>query len=321
MESSTITPTTISVEQLIAWKKSEKVKPIDGLNIPHITVPAHLISKKRQTEASDSLPINIRLLFNSLTSDNLAKIKEQLRETIVEKAKTPKMIEEVAEEILSNFLISEQNIGNYMHLLNAISAACVLLNPTPDKGDTSRNVSNTIGNFFLSKCKDMIYVFISDANIRRLSQMDLDDLDQLDEYNREREKINNLIVTICALYSQRNTANLKLNALPVYDLMNTIMLSYTSLRTKMTDLGDPYSSECTDEDEYETCRKMCTLYAEQLYVFMNKKAKDFSKDTTPIKGRDSNGQVLAVIVNRFRNEIVPTITENFLISNCEAIEY
>jgi hypothetical protein len=310
-----ITPSIISVQQLLTWK-IQKAKPIDGLMIPNITIPAHLVSKKRQTEANDTLAINIRMLFNSLTSENLPKVKEQLRSTIVEKAKTPELIEEVAQEILANFIISEQNINNFMHLLNAVSAACVLIPQGINKIDNTRNVSKTIGNFFLQKCKDMIFKLIGNDNIRKLAKMDLDDSDQLDIYNREREKINNLIVTICTLYSQRKTGNLNLTAFQLYDLINTILTSYALLQTKLVELGDPYEGTCTDEEEYELCRKMCSLYGEQLYMFMSKKAKDFSKDQTVVKG-----QTLAILINKFKNEIVPTLTENFLVSNCESIEY
>ena len=307
-----ITPQTISVNQLIAFKK-QKVKPIEGLNIPNIVIPAHLVSKKRQTEASNTLSINIRLLFNSLTIDNLAKVKEQLRETIIEKATSAELIEEIAQEILSNFIISEQNIKNYLHLLNAISPACVLMPPAPG---ITKNVSPTIGNYFLGKCKDLIFNSINDTNIRKLAEMDLDDFDQLDLYNREREKIINLITTICCLYEQRNTANIKLTAIHLFDLIKNILNAHKSLQNKMHELGNPYEEDCSNEEEYELCRKMCSLYAEQLYIFLSKQAKEFNKDQSEVKG-----QKMSELVERFKNEIVPSLSEAYLISKCESIEY
>ncbi len=317
MELKNITPQFISVEKLIEFK-NQKVKPIDGLNIPNITVPQHLVSKKRTTEANDSLAINIRHLFNSLTSDNMSSVREQLRAVIVAKAQSVETLEEIAQEILMNFIISEINIKNYMHLLNAVSAACVLINPTADKSTTGKNVSPTIGNFFLQKCRELIFKNISESNIRNLAKIDQDDPDQLDIYNREREKIINLIATICCLYEQRHTPNVKLSAIQLHHLMNTIFMSYNKLQEKMKELGNPYEDGeyCKDEEEYEILRKMCNLYAEHLYVFMSKEAKEFSKDPDQIKG-----QTLKTMVDRFRTEIIPTLTESYLISKCGDIEY
>lgn len=306
---------TISIKQFLALR-THKVKPIDGLNIPNITVPPHLVSKKRSTEATDSISINIRQLFNSLTSDNLSGIKEKLREVIISKAQNVEMIEEISQEILHNFLISEQNIKNYMHLLNAVSSACVLIDPTQtDKANCpNKNVSPTIGNFFLNKCRTMIFNCISDANIRNLAQMDQDDMDELDRYNREREKISNLILTICYLYEQRNTSNINLKAAQLYSLISTILNSYKKNQDLMAELGNPNKDDCSDENEYEILRKMCTLFAEQLYTFMQKEAKEFSKDPDLIKGYQ-----LKSLVDQFKTEVVPTLTEAFIISKCESL--
>lgn len=294
--------------------KKQKVKPIDGLNIPGITIPSHLVSRIRQTQALDTLSINIRSLFNSLTPDNLLKVKEKLNSIVIEKARNQEMIEEIAQEILSNFIVSENNIKNYMFLLNAISQACVLL--TPKTESKAVNVSPTIGNFFLEKCKTLIFNFIKMENIRTLAKMDLDDSDQLDIYNREREKITNLILTICYLYEQRKTKHIKLSALQLFHLINTILKIHETLLSRMRILGDPMEDECSDEMEYEILRKMCSLYAEQLYTFMYKEAKEFVMDTTVV-----NNTTLSELVNKFRNDVVPNLSEAYLISKCESIDY
>jgi hypothetical protein len=315
MTDNAYTSRTISVQKLIALM-NQKVKPIDGLNIPNITVPQHLISKKRATEASDNIVVNTRHLFNSLTKDNIHSIKEQFRAAIVAKAKSVEMLDEIAQEILKNFIISEINIGNYMHLLNAVSPICVLLPGTQDKSGTGKNVSSTIGNFFLQKCKELIFKYISEDNIRSLAKMDLSDPDQEDAYGREREKIINLIITICYLYEQRHVSSTRLSALQLYYLIGNMFTSYNQLQQKMNELGNPYEGDCSDEEEYEIIRKMCNLYAEQLYTFMAREAKEFSKDPDQIKG-----QTLKTLVGRFKLEIVPTLTEDFLISKCGDIQY
>ena len=63
MDAEIYTPKTISVANLLRLK-SEKVKPIDGLNIPHITVPSHLISKKRSTEPENKIVVDMNVNKN-----------------------------------------------------------------------------------------------------------------------------------------------------------------------------------------------------------------------------------------------------------------
>lgn len=316
MDNSTITPERITVEQLLLWK-DQPVKPIDGINIPNITIPQHLISKKRATEAVDTLPIKIRQLFNSLTADNVQAVKEQLRADVYAKAQNVEMLEEIADEILKNFVVSEQNIKNYMHLLNAIWNASVLI-----PGSSEKIVSRTIGFYFMNKCKDMIYDLISEKNIKSLAEMDQDDSDQLDLYNRNRQKIINLIITICCLYEQRNTTLIKLTAIQIYSVIKTILDTYNKNQLRMAELGNPYEADCSDEEEYEILRKMCTLYAEQLYTFMSREGKEFMKDTTPVKDKSMSGdQFMSNVVVRFKKEIIPTLTEAYLISKCDSIDY
>jgi hypothetical protein len=79
----------------------------------------------------------------------------------------------------------------------------------------------------------------------------------------------------------------------------------------MKDLGDP-EEDCLDEDEYEILRKMSIIYAEQLYLFMNRESKSFSKESCT---------KLVEFVSKFRDEIVPTIKVPWLLSKCESIKY
>jgi len=317
MEYSTITPDRISIKTLISLK-TQKIKPIDGLTIPNITMPSHLASKKRVTEAGDTLSINIRHLFNSLTAENIAKVKEQLRAIVYAKAQSVEMLNEIAEEILQSFIVEEQNIKNYMHLLNAIWNASVLI-ARPGTADSSvgGNVSPTIGNYFLNKCKEMFFSCIDENNIRKLALMDPDNMEEFDTYNRERNKINNLIVTICCLYEQRNSTFIKLSAIQLYSVMKMILDIYKKNQEKMTQLGDPLGDKgCENEEEYEILNKMCTLCAEQLYIFMAKQGKDFIKDKTVVKD-----QTITDLINRFNKEVIPTLSEAYLISKCQSLRF
>lgn len=315
MDNSTITPERIPVSQFLLWK-DHPVKPIDGINIPNISIPPHLVSKKRATEANDTLPIRVRQLFNSLTADNIQQVKEQLRADVYAKAQNVEMLIEIADEILKNFVVSEQNIKNYMHLLNAIWNASVLI-----PGSTEKVVSRPIGFYFMRKCKDMIDDCISEANIKSLAEMDVDDSDEFDIYNRKRQTIINLIVTICCLYEQRNTTLIKLTAVQIYVVIKSMLDIYKKFQARMTELGNPYEEDCSDEDEYELLRKMCTLYAEQLYTFMIKEGPDFVKDTTPVFDQEINkDQILKHLVDRFKTEVMPTLTESYMIAKCESLE-
>lgn len=310
----------ITVQSLLSLRNS-KVRPIEGLVIPNITVPPHLESKKRIGEENSGISVNIRQLFNSLTAHNIPKCIEQLLNIII-KAQTVEMIEEVAQEMLNNFIKSEQNIKNYIHLLNSVSSSCIFI---PSKKDNTQShnsgvsgkqrISPTIGNCFLTKCRDMIFSFVDASNIRKLAEMDQDDVDELDEYNRRREQINNLITTICYLYEQRHSPNINLSSLQLYPLISGILAHYQNNLSKMKELGDPYE-DCSDEEEYEILRKMCILYAEQLCVFMTREAKNFAKDKDIVRG-----QYMSHLIERFKSEVVPTLTEQYLVYKCQSIEY
>lgn len=311
--SNTIKPERISIAQLRILK-NKTVKPIDNV-IPNVTMPPHLLVKKRATETEDTLSTNIRQLFNSLTTDNIARVRENLRNVVCTKAQKIELLEEVAKEMLENFIIDEKNIPNYMHLLNAVWNASIWI-----QGPGSEKViSPSIGNYFLTKCKHMIHNFISEENIKKLAEIGVQDMndDQLDFYNRERDKIINLIATICQLYKQRNTAFLKLTAMQLYPLITNILDSYEQCQRKMRELGNPYENEeCEDENEFEICKKMCSLYAEQLYAFMFRLGKDFKNDPTQIKG-----QTMLHSIERFKNEVIPTLSEEYLRINCESLNF
>lgn len=294
---------TISIQEFLNYM-NQPVVPIEGLNIPNITVPAHLVSKKRETQASDTISVNIRFLFTSLTAENLPQVKEELHRVICEKVKNAKMLEEVAHEIVDNFVKRGQNIKNYMHLLNMVSRQCLTL--------SDENTTQTIGYYFLEKCRDMITVFISEDNIKKLAQMDQYDDDDLDAFNREREKINNLITTICCLYEQRHTSNIKLTAYQLYPLINNHILEKHSKYLNLIKDLDEF------DDDYQIYGKICNIYAEQIYVFLLNVGEDFLKDE-PIQVKEKTYK-MKDIVEKFKTNILPNITESFLVSICNNLK-
>ena len=299
----------ISIEDFLNYM-DYRVEPIEGLNIPNITVPSHLVGRKRTTEAVDTIAVNIRYLFNSLTQENLPQVKEELNKIISEKAKTASALEEVAAEMLDSFLMSEQHIKNYMHLLNMVSKQCRIIPTT----DTKQNETTpTIGYYFLDKCKGMITNFISEENMRKLAELDQYDEDDLDKFNRERDKINNLIVTLCSLYEQRNTSNIKLTAYQLYPLINNNILEkhakYYALLKNMDE----------DEDvDYELYKKICNLYAEQVYIFLSLSGNDFVTEQ-PFTVREKTF-CMTDLVLKFKADIVPTISESYLKSKCDLLK-
>ncbi|AEQ32807.1 hypothetical protein [Acanthamoeba polyphaga mimivirus] len=309
MDGYNYTPDTISIQQFTEYLKMD-ITPIEGLVIPNVTIPSHLMNKKRITQADDTIILNIRHLFNSLSGDNVEKIRELLRETIMTKTSGEQMLNDVAKEILSNFLISDKNISSYMHLLNAVSNACLEI----DNGARTP----TIAKYFIDECKYKIFDFISEKFVRELASMDIDDEDELDIYNRKRESIINLISTLCHLYDQRNdNKKIKVTASNLYPLIDKIINIYNDIRSKMKKLGDLYNGEdCENEQEYEILARMANLYAEQLYTFISKRAIEFINDKTIIRNDNMKS-----LVEKFRNQIVPTLTEAYLIAKCDLIKY
>lgn len=321
-------PETISLETFLYYKDAV-VTPISGLNIPNITIPAHLLATKRSYEAEDNITTNIQMLFNSMSNDNLEVITKKLRLVITQKAQTKEDLEQIAKHFLDAMVLGEQHIKNYMHLLNYVSTACV-----EEKTGTKigQHTSLSIGNYFLSKCKNMIYEYISEVKIRSLALLNQDDVDEMDKFTRENDIATNLICIVCLLYEQRNTqiidtddlrnkGFLKLSAIPLYQLIRQIMQSYQVCCKKMIELGNPYEDDnCLDEEEYELMDKMARIYASQLFVFMSKEAKNFLLDPTLCKNKD-NTETMKILVDEFRNKIVPTFTHSFLKSRCESIQY
>lgn len=306
-------PTKIQIKNFIEYLDGT-FEPITSLEIPNVYCPPELSGKAKFKDARSFVITNIRQMFNSLTEGNINIIKENLRELIFEKVETEELLNEISKEILKNLTISYQNIKNYIQLLNSISKCCVSL-----KNKEGFN-SKTIGNMFLDNCRIMMLESIDDKTTRRISNYDLDDGDELDKYNNERDTIINLIITLCCLYSQRNMEEsgkrlLSISAQQLYPLITNIINLHKECVLKMKKLGNPYEDEdCEDEEEYEILSKISSLYAEQIYAFINEQGINFIDDKTIIKG---SNKTMMDIVNSFIEEIFPHITESYMISKCK----
>jgi len=284
--------------------RSTPVQAIDNLNIPNISIPACLQGKKRVTQGDDTIARQIRPLFNNTTSENVVEVKEKLRKLVIEKAQTVELLNEVATEIFQLFLISEANIPNYIQLLNAIHNAAVLI---PDPKTKEKKASLPIKYYFIELCKNTIFQNISVENIRKLAEMDQDDDDQLDEYNKKRGKMLNLVMTLCVLYDQRGTTNIHITSKHLSSCLVALFDFYTKIYQEYCDQINPETGECrdTDYDEHEILARMLTLYAEHLYIFMFKEKNSFKEDPA-----------MNVFVDRFQKEIMTTLTMDHLISRC-----
>lgn len=302
-----VSTTTIPLVLLLRWKK-QTTKPIDNLIIPALCTSITPNRTVRSTQITDTICTDIRFIFNSLTTDSLVLKKLQLTNVIIQKATNAVLLKEAATEILANFLVDDQNIALYLELFDCITKASIRITSSTDNS-TQMNM----GNLFLQQCKQTIFEMIAESNIKHLATMDLDDLDVLDAYNRERTKITNLIITICCLYKRKNTSQLHLKSINIYNLMKEIYRLHQKCVVQMIQLGDPMI-DCLNEEEYEMYRKMINLYTEQMYIFMKEAGSLFLEDTT------SFGTVtIHQMVSLFKTQMMPTITENYLISICNEL--
>ena len=312
-------PKRINFRSLNEWK-DRPVKPIDNMNIQYITVPEHLAGKKRSTEQKDTIENNIRPLFNSVTVTNIQIVKEQLRLVVLSKTHNIDSLKSIAIEILHNFIISEQTIKTYLHLLNAIHGISITvpdeISPLIGVEVVKTKTSKSIGNLFLEECRLLFIKLSLFNNIKTIAAIDTDTIDGMDLYTKQISEISNLLLLFCVLYQQRNTTNIKLTASHLIPVIKTLIDNHNKCREKMKELGDPYEDECEDEDDYELHKKMTSIYARQLYILFNDQGHHFAKDTT-----SSKSTTLPELIELFKRSVVPFIYESDLIANYNGLKF
>lgn len=297
--------------------------PIPGLgSIPNTVA---MDNSKKKTAISE-----IKVLFNSVTKINIDNVKKDLHTTIIGfliKTTENNVAEEmngIANEILRNFIVSECNIKIYVQLLNAIFNIAV---NHIDSVTGKPVISKSIAHYFINNCRALIFKYISEEHMRVLAMKNLDDDKEEDYYNREKAKICNLIITICSLYDQRNTTEIKLTAVQIYGVINAILIKYAELMLRMKKLGNPYEEDCEDEIEYECLSKMSRMYAEQIIVFLDAEYQSFINDKTVVQEKVMmdgkiviQNKLLLDLVVAFRTNIYPNINEPHLIQKCEMFD-
>lgn len=297
------------------------IMPISGLSIPKITMPNKNIQYSIITE--------IRKLFNIVTATNVDIVKTELKKIIIDslvnkdsKELLSNKMNDIVNEILNNFIISDTKLlQTYTKMLNAISCVAIRSINT-ETGDPEQ--SEPIRSYFLKNCRTLIYKYICSENIKLMCMKNLDDIDEEDLFNKEKNKITNLIMTICSLYNQRNLdVDIKLTAIPVHGIIQHMLNECIIIISKMKELGNPYESDgCLDEEAYIILNRMYTLYSELMLVFFDTEYASFATDTTQIKDKTTgSNQTLSNIIFRFKQEIIPNLEEPYLLARCNKIGF
>jgi len=242
---------------------------------------------------------------------HVSSLKDRIKEKMQEK------LVEITTELLNSFIICDPKLlPVYMKLLNMISNVAIQWTH-PETLEITQ--SDPIKSYFLKNCKKLIYDYISENNIRLLSSKNLDDPDEEDFYHKEKNKIVNIIMTICSLYDQRNnTTDIKLMAPHINGILCDILNICIKLITTMKELGNPYEiDDCKDEIEYILSHRMCIFYSELILVFLDKEFSSFMNDKTPISKNTT--LTLSDFVHKFKEIIFPILEEPYLIAKCKQI--
>jgi hypothetical protein len=259
------------------------------LNLPNVEIPSHMSKKIRKISAECA----IRFVFNNVTTGTIESSKIELHKKITEYAGTPADMMEMAEEMLQNFMISEDNIDMFLPLIqHTHNIKC----PTD---------SRSIGIIFLNKCGMTLSHMTSLDEVTKMASMDTDgDLDQTDKYNKICNKIACLIKTICLLYMRPDKKKLFVASPKLTGLVDIIITNCIHSSQLMDKIGDPYDldQECEDETEFFIQECVRSIYIDHLILFMEYSAKTLILDPTV-----TDGKTPKQLLDKFHSEIVPMI--------------
>jgi hypothetical protein len=289
-------PAQIDIDVLRTLAK-QPTKPIDGLVLPNISIPASMMGKVRATQATDSIRIRIRKYLNAITVDNVDSIRQNIDKVVCESAQTSDDLNEIANELLSNFIQNGRSIKQFLKIFNQISMFAV---PEGVNQNGTPIPSKTIGVYFIAACGLKIKSTISRATMQENANLDMSDPDMEDKYNGNRERAINLIQTVCELYKQQTSQEVpkpkSLSSKAVYEVIESLL-------------------DCHFDMISEANTKIAHICAEYLYHFMQFGIKLFMADKTAVKGSST----LADLVKRFSDNVVPKMTESYLIEKSKIL--
>lgn len=296
----------IPIETILTYKNTVYAEPIKDLLLPNVVVPKHLKGEKY-----NDVCLEVRAVFNALTKLNIVDQTAKLVNIVNQKAVDKESLRKIAKEIFESFMVSEANIPNCMPLLNAVCNKCSM----------NDDLFQSIGDIFVDLCRVTIIDIVSWSSVEKLATLDRDDLDELDTYNKERDKTCCIISILCHLYDQRNQSKVKLSAEQLIPTMMLIMTNYNRCVKEMKELGDPLKSECTDEDTYFLRDDMRHLYIEQMYSLLCNRAHVYLADKTKYKSAQKEELQFKDVINVFRRNVIPSIAQDHLKERCKEIKF
>jgi hypothetical protein len=280
---------------------------------------------------SESVISDIRKIFNIVTSNNVDSIKDGLRELITGHLvrtvpdEVEKEMNNISLEILNSFIVYESNINIYLQMLNNIYT--ITINNINENTGVPVQLG-PIGKFFLENCRLLMNKHMSEEYVKNIITMDQENEDELDLMNKEKNKIFNLITTICALFSKRAIkSHIKISVEVIYRIVSFLIQKYIEINDKMNKLGNLYAGEpCSDEFEFECLYNMRAFYTEQILAFIKTEYQAFMNDPTAVTGkRQVDGKLiifeekLSDLVQRFKTIILPNISESHIKMKCKEI--
>ena len=291
-------PKIISIKDFIALR-GKPINPINNLAIPNINMPEPLRAKTKHGEDVNGIKMAIRVLLNRVSENNIENIKNELKSEFMDKVKTAEHLQMAAEEFLSSFTKNGLQIPYYIELFNTVSMSCIKI-----KDNGKESFSKTLGNYFLGYCHIEFKKKTSCENIKKIAEYyNPDDDDDMDLYFRYIEEINNLVVTICHLYSQRNEKKICLSAVQLIPLISSFINNVKLLIKNKTEVDDDYELDILDNS--------IDTYSKIIYFFLKNKLSEFVNDKTVVDGKTFNDHI-----SDFKTEIIPNLTSGSLRELC-----